>query len=222
MSLYLPAIGAVNVTMRLKRAQAVGSSPFTYSQQVYEHQGTCWEMDYTMPPLSYAEARSVEAFLMKAKGRSVPFFAGNPLHTSTALVELTGAVSVRDTSITCTGDEVYPGTYFQLGNHLYMCTEYFTGSGDMQIEPPMREDLSLEHIVDYGLVTDTDTSQEDYGWAFEADADTIDYGLVTDNNNRSLDFATPRCLFRMAAPDFGWSVDVAQMHSFTFTFTEAL
>lgn len=222
MSLYLPAIGATNITMRLKRAQAMSLSPFTFDRQVYQHQGTCWEMEYTMPPLTYAEAREVEAFIMKAEGMAIPFFAGHPLHASTEVVELTAAVSQRDTSIACAGTEVYPGAYFQLGNHLYMCTEYFSGSGNMQIEPPMREDLSLEHIVDYGLVTDTDTSQEDYGWAFEAEADTVDYGLVTDNNNRSLDFATPKCLFRMASPDTGWSVDAASIQSFTFAFVESL
>lgn len=220
--LYFPAIGAVDVSMRLKRAQSVASSPFTYSQQVYEHQGTCWEMEYTMPPLTYTEAREVEAFILRLRGRAGTFAAGHPLHTSSAVVHLSSAVSERDTNISCVGSEVFAGTYFQLGSYLYMCTEYFSGTGAMQIEPPIRESLTLEDSVDYGLVTDTDTSEEDYGWVFEADSESDCYGLVSDNNHRALNFSSPKSLWRMSTADTGWSVNTAQIQSFTFSFSEAL
>tara|TARA_R110000822_G_scaffold310366_1_gene442847 strand:+ start:184 stop:852 length:669 start_codon:yes stop_codon:yes gene_type:complete len=218
-----PPIGATNISMRLRRANAVASSPFTYAQQVYQHQGTRWEMEMSLPTLNYNQAREVEAFLINTRGQAETFFAGNPLHTSAAVVSLSALTATRDTVLQCEGNEVHAGTYFQLGDHLYMCTDYFSGSGKMQIEPPMRESLSLLNAFDCGLITDTATTSEDRGWVFQTVQETVDFGFVSEAvGNRVLNFLNPKCLWRMASNDTGWTTDVASMHEFTFAFVEAL
>lgn len=218
-----PDIGATNISMRLRRADAVARSPFTFSQQVYQHQGAQWEMEMTLPPLNYAQSREVEAFLIKTRGQAETFFAGNPLHTSTAIVSLTAATTTRDTVLQCQGTAVLAGTYFQLGDHLYMCTDYFPGSGGMKIEPPMRESLSLLNAFDCGLITDAATSSEDDGLVFQAATETVDFGLITESvSNRPLNFVNPKCLWRMSSSDTGWQTNVASLTAFTFSFVEAL
>ena len=218
-----PNIGATNISMRLRRADAVARSPFTFSQQVYQHQGSQWEMEMTLPRLNYAESREVEAFLLKTRGQAETFLAGNPLHTSTAVVSLSAATQTRDTVLQCQGNEVSAGTYFQLGNHLYMCTDYFGGSGVMQIQPPMRESLSLLNAFDCGLITDAATTSDDDGLVSQATTETVDFGLITNAvSNRALNFLNPKCLWRMASSDTGWTTDVASMTGFTFSFVEAL
>jgi len=218
-----PDIGATNISMRLRRANAVSKSPFTYSQQVYEYPGSQWEMEMTLPPLTYAASREVEAFLLKTRGQAETFFAGNPLHTSTAVVSLAAATQTRDTVLQCQGSEVSAGTYFQLGNHLYMCTDYFSGSGVMQIQPPMRESLSLLNAFDCGLITAAATTSDDDGLVSQAATETVDFGLITAAvSERALNFLNPKCLWRMSSSETGWTTDVASLTAFTFSFVEAL
>ena len=81
-ALAFPSVGIQNITMRLRRAVAISESPFTFDTQTYVHQGARWEAEITLPPLSYSEARSVEAFLVALKGQSGTFTFGHPLHTS--------------------------------------------------------------------------------------------------------------------------------------------
>ena len=86
MPLSFPNVGIQNVSMRLRRVVSVAESPFTLDTQVYSHQGARWEAEVTLPPLTYAEARSVEAFIVGLKGREGTFTFGRPLHTDTAIV----------------------------------------------------------------------------------------------------------------------------------------
>lgn len=67
MPLSFPSVGISNLNMRLKRSVAVSESPFSFDQQAYEHQGARWECEVTLPPLNYAEAKSVQAFIVGLK-----------------------------------------------------------------------------------------------------------------------------------------------------------
>lgn len=73
MPLSFPSVGIQNMSMRLKRVVAVAESPFTLDTQVYTHQGARWEAEVSLPPLSHAEARSVEAFIVGLIGREGTF-----------------------------------------------------------------------------------------------------------------------------------------------------
>ena len=135
MPLAFPSVGITEHQMRLKRAVAVSESPFSYNTQTYVHQGARWECEVTLPPLTYAEARSVEAFIIGLKGQSGTFTFGHPLHTSTrATLGNTNADAVyyaqKQISLArALASAVDAGTYLQLGDYLYITTDQIRPQG---------------------------------------------------------------------------------------------
>ena len=63
MPLTFPSVGIQNMSIRLRRVVSVSESPFTLDTQTPVHQGAKWAAEVSLPPLSHAEARSVEAFI---------------------------------------------------------------------------------------------------------------------------------------------------------------
>lgn len=152
MPLSFPNVGIQNMSMRLKRVVAVAESPFTLDTQVYTHQGARWEAEVTLPPLTYAEARSVEAFIVGLKGREGTFTFGNPLHTDTASVTTSGSTAIRSETLTTSAGStaVSAGTYFQLGSYLYLVTaDKSSGAGTLEFQPPLRETIATGQALDF-------------------------------------------------------------------------
>lgn len=169
MPLAFPSVGIKNIEMRLKRAIAVSESPFSYEQQVYEHQGARWECEVTLSPLSYAEARSVEAFIIGLKGQSGTFTFGHPLHNTTgASVGLGSNAGIRATQIIggANSSAVSAGTYFQLGDYLYIATEDKAQGGNaLKFEPPLRQAISAGTACDFTLPKSLwRMASNDIGW----------------------------------------------------------
>lgn len=169
-ALAFPSVGIQKIDMRLKRAVAVSESPFTFDTQTYVHQGVRWEAEITLPRLSYAEARSVEAFLVALKGQSGTFTFGHPLHNTTGIaVGSSNAASKRDTQITGGGNSsaVSAGTYFQLGNYLYIATQDKAQGGNALVfEPPLREDIASGTQCDFTLPKSTwRLASNDISWS---------------------------------------------------------
>jgi len=155
MPLAFPSVGIQNIQMRLKRAVAVSESPFSYDTQTYVHQGARWECEVTLPPLTYAEARSVEAFVVALKGQSGTFTFGHPLHNTAGLsVGLSANAAIRATTLLGGGGStaVSAGTYFQLGDYLYLATtDKAAGNNLLGFEPPLREAISSGTALDFTL-----------------------------------------------------------------------
>jgi len=154
MPLAFPSVGIQNIQMRLKRAVAVSESPFSYDTQTYVHQGARWECEVTLPPLTYAEARSVQAFIIGLKGQSGTFTFGHPLHTSTATGDTNANALIRAEQISFGGSStaIDAGTYLQLGDYLYITTTSKTsGVGLIGIQPPLRTAVSSGTTVDFTL-----------------------------------------------------------------------
>jgi hypothetical protein len=126
----------------------MSQSPFTFDQQVYQHQGVVWEAEITLPPLKQSDAKAVEAFLARCRGMKETFMLGNPLHNIVATGAITSA-SVGDTTVTGTLTGAGAGDYFQLGNHLYIITAL--GSGEFEIMPPIRDAVSVSTSLDFTL-----------------------------------------------------------------------
>jgi len=152
MPLSFPNVGIQNMTMRLKRVVAVAESPFTLDTQVYTHQGARWEAEVTLPPLTYAEARSVEAFIIGLKGREGTFTFGNPLHTDSANIVTSGTTAIRSETLTTSSGStaVSAGAYFRLGTYLYMVTaDKSSGAGSLEFQPPLREAIATGQALDF-------------------------------------------------------------------------
>jgi hypothetical protein len=152
MPLSFPNVGIKNMSIRLNRVVAVAESPFTLDTQVYTHQGARWEAEVTLPPLTYAEARSVEAFIIGLKGREGTFTFGNPLHTDSAYTATSGSTAIRSETLTTSAGStaVSAGTYFQLGSYLYMVTaDKSAGAGTLEFQPPLRETIGGAQLLDF-------------------------------------------------------------------------
>lgn len=185
--------------MRLVRAVAMTESSFTLQQQVYQYDGAKWEMEINLPPLTYAESRKWEAFILSLRGMRGTFLMGNPLHASpqgtASTAILNGSATIRSTSIdvdgASSGQTLKAGDYFQIGSgndaHIHQVVQdaTFDGSGEatLDIEPPLR---------------------------------------TTYSNDTALDLTYPKGVWRLASNDIGWSVDQASLHGFTIPCVEAL
>lgn len=130
MAAFPSSVGIQSMTMRLRSAVAVSTSPFTFDQQVVAHQGVRWEAEVTLPPLSRANAKAVEAFLASVI-QGDTFTLGNPLHD---LPAASGSVtgSIGDTTVTLSVSGATTGDYFDINDRLYMIT------GSNTIMPPLR------------------------------------------------------------------------------------
>ena len=161
-----------NMSMRLRRTVAVVESPFTYDTQVHAHQGARWEAEVTLPPLTHAQARGFEAFLVALKGREGTFTFGNPLHTSTATAVTSGSTAIRSTSLTTTAaaSAIAAGNYFQLGDYLYIVTsDKSSGAGTLNFEPPLRQTIASGQTLDFTLPKSTwRMSANDVGWSISS------------------------------------------------------
>lgn len=197
--LNIPSHQFQALDMRLRRASAISASSFTMQQQVYLYDGAAWEAEITLPPLTYAQARQWEAFILSLKGKYGTFLMGNPLHTGSSgtatNVVLDGQALVRATEIDVTGasegQTLKAGDYFQIGtgldSHLHQVLQdvTFDASGDatIDIEPPLRS---------------------------------------THASGTALDFTLPKGIWRLSANDVGWSVDQASIHGIIIPCVEAL
>lgn len=141
-----PNVGFTSMTMRLTSSTAISTSPFTYDQQVYEHQGVRWEAEVTLPPLTRSEAKEVEAFFASLRGQSGTFTMGNPLHNETATGVITSG-SRNSTTVTATVGGATVGDYFEVNGNLYIITAI--GSTTIDIMPPLRTAISTTTSLDF-------------------------------------------------------------------------
>jgi len=170
MPLSFPSVGIQNMSMRLRRVVAVSESPFTLDTQVYTHQGARWEAEISLPPLSHAEARSVEAFIVGLKGREGTFTFGNPLHTSTLSANTVSSAAIRaETFELSSGASVAlpAGTYFELNNYLYIVTEdKAANEATLNFQPPLRIAVTSSQAITYNLPKSLwRMSSNDIGWS---------------------------------------------------------
>ena len=157
-----PNIGFTSMTMRLRSATAISQSPFTYDQQVYQHQGVRWEAEVTLPPLKRSDAKQLEAFFAALRGQANTFTLGNPLHNTTATGTGTGAINATTLTGTFTG--VTAGDYFQIGTALYIVTEATSGTA-INIMPPLRSAASSASL-DFTLPKGTwRLATNEVGWS---------------------------------------------------------
>lgn len=143
-----PNVGFQKMTMRLKSATQISTSPFTFDQQVHQHQGVRWEAEVTLPPLNRAAAKEVEAFFASLRGQAGTFTMGNPLHDVTATGTITSGTQ-NATTVTGTLGGAVAGDYFEVDGALYIITGIDSTTFD--IMPPLRTAISSTTSLDFSL-----------------------------------------------------------------------
>ena len=143
-----PNVGIQSMTMRLRSATAISTSPFTFDQQTYQHQGVRWESEVSLPPLSRSDAKQVEAFFASLRGQGSTFTLGNPLHNITAVGTITSGTK-NATTVTGSVAGAVAGDYFEVGGSLYIVTD--VGDTTFDIMPPLRTAISAPTTLDFSL-----------------------------------------------------------------------
>ena len=143
-----PNIGFQSMTMRLRSATAISTSPFTFDQQTYEHQGVRWEAEVTLPPLKRSEAKAAEAFFAQLRGQAKTFTLGNPLHNVAGATGSITSGAQGATNVTGTvSSHVEVGDYFEVGGALYILTA--ENASTLDIMPPLRTAISASTALDF-------------------------------------------------------------------------
>jgi hypothetical protein len=65
--------GVSNFTIGLRHVVAGASSPFTLSEQIQVHQGTAWEISFSLELLNRDQAEAYNAFVLSLRGREGTF-----------------------------------------------------------------------------------------------------------------------------------------------------
>lgn len=128
--LSLPTtIGIGEIELRANNVVGVSQSPFTYKQQVVQHQGQRWEASVSIPPVRKDLAEAWIAFLISLKGPVGTFYLGDPNMATPRGTILSGTTVTLD-SAAAAGDETValtkgagpaksnvflPGDYIQIG-----------------------------------------------------------------------------------------------------------
>lgn len=74
----LPNTNIAKIRLIANNAVAISESPFTFSQQVYRHQGQSWEADISLPPMKRADAEAWISFILRLRGQFGTFLMGDP------------------------------------------------------------------------------------------------------------------------------------------------
>lgn len=193
------ARGPRGVTIRARSAVGMSVSPFTFSQQVYVHQGEMWELDVEIPPVRRSDAEEWVAFLLALNGREGTFLMGDPVNISprgnwSGAATVNGAgqlgkvLNIHGLAAGATGRS---GDWFQLGtgasSTLHKLTLNFTASG--------------------------------------AGAATINFWprlRRSPPHNAPIITSSPRGLWRLAGDIREWSMDLAAVYGIKFAAIEAL
>lgn len=196
--LTLPShTGVASITLRAVNQTAIGSSPFTYSQQVFNHQGKRWEAEVQLPAMKRDDAEQWIAWLLSLKGQYGTFALGDPNGATargalggTPLVagadQTGGSLDIDGCSPSVTG-WLKAGDYVQVGTQLYK------------------------------VLQDVDTASDGTAtlelWPNIRTAPTDGATVVTNN---------PVGLFRLNSGAQDWSIDTASVYGITFAATEAI
>lgn len=174
-------------------AVAISASPFTFSQQVYVHQGAQWLATLTLPPMKRTLAADWQAFLVSLRGRMGTFLLGDPdakaprgVATGSPVVvggmqtgvELeTGGWTAGVAGILKAGDYIQLGSGSTARLHMVLADVASDGSGlaTLDIWPPLRESpANASSVVLNNTVGNFRLMTSEVGW----DANEISvYGL---------------------------------------------
>lgn len=147
----IPSVNSIrDVAFTMLDVVGVGESPYTLSQETYEHPGKRWSAEINLIPMKRADAELWVAFLASLRGRRGTFLMGDPVGrtprgaaTGTPLVKgasQTGGTLITDgwtagvTGILKTGDWIQLGSGSSSRMHKVLQDADSDGTGNATLE----------------------------------------------------------------------------------------
>lgn len=149
--LSLPSVGGISgIQFSMLDAVGVGESPYTFSQEVFEHAGKRWAAEVQLAAMKRADAEYWVAFLATLKGRKGTFLMGDPIGatargiaTGTPLVNgasqtgqtlITDGWTINQTGILKAGDWIQLGSGLTSRLHKVLQDANSDGTGNATLE----------------------------------------------------------------------------------------
>lgn len=198
------AVGIARVRMTARSVIGVAASPFTFTQQVYRHQGERFEAEITLPAMNRAEAEEFNAFRLRLRGSFGTFLFGDP-----------AAATPRGSAGITPGTPVVNGAS-QTGDSLVIdgCDPNATGylkAGDyIQLGSGASSQL-------YKVLEDVDTNASG-----EATLNIYPALRSSPSDDATVIVSNAKGVFRLASNEMSWDVNEALIYGITLAATEAL
>jgi len=147
-------IGLESIKIRAVNAVTTSESPFTYKQQIIEHDGQRWEATIQIPTSLRNLAAEWTAFLTALKGPVGTFLLGDPDYSSprgtVSACTLSGTEGSESATVVMAGS-LLAGDYIQLGSgssaKLHKVLQDQSGNGTLEIWPKLRDTYSAETVI---------------------------------------------------------------------------
>lgn len=181
-----------------RQISSATASPFTGTQQIVNHFGQWWEIDFSLPPMERENAAPWIAFLMKLNGMQGTFKLGDyayltPLGSAAGNPIVDGDNQTGNTLQTAgwdndTNNVLKAGDWIEIDNRLYRLLDDAhsdsTGNASLLIWPFIRQPAPASGTT-----------------------------ILTEN---------AKGLFRLPSPEVSWDIDTAKIYGLSFSAREAL
>lgn len=199
-----PSSGIAKVKFLANTAVSVSQSPFSFSQQVYKHQGMRWEADITLPPMKRADAETWASFLLRLRGQYGTFLLGDP-----------AAATPRGSAATTPGTPLVKGGS-QTGENLIIDGCPTSVNGYLKAGDYIQLGSSATARL-YKVLEDVNTNASG-----EATLNIYPNLRSSPDDNANVTVSNARGLFRLSGNDVSWDVNEASIYGITFGAIEAL
>jgi len=202
--LSLPNTDIASIRFVAKNAVAVSVSPFTYSQQVYRHQGQGFEADISLPAMKREDAEVWVSFLLRLRGQYGTFLIGDP----NGATPRGSAASVAGTPVvngaSQTGDELHvDGLPVSVSGYLLAGDYIQLGAGTTATLHKVLEDVNSNS-------------------AGEATLNLFPAIRTAPANNAIVTVKNCVGAFRLASNETSWDINTATVYGISFGATEAI
>ena len=199
-----PTGGVASIRLIARNATAIANSPFSFSQQVYRHQGQAWEADISLPPMKREDAEVWVSFLLRLRGQYGTFLLGDPLGatprgsaaTTPGTPVVNGAGQTGD-FLNITGLPTSTSNYLRAGDYIQL------GTGSSSTLHKVLEDV------------DTDASGN-------ATLNLFPQVRTAPNNSATVTVEDCVGVFRLNDNATSWDINSASIYGITFGAIESL
>ena len=202
--LNLPNTNIAKVKLVAKNSVEVAASPFTYSQQVYRHQGQGWEADVSLPAMKREDAEVWLSFLLRLRGQYGTFLLGDPnggtprgsASTNAGTPVINGASQTGD-ELNIDGLPVSATGYLKAGDYIQL------GSGSTATLHKVLEDV-------------------DSNASGQATLNLFPAVRTAPSDGATVVVSGAKGNFRLSSNETMWDVDTASVYGVTFGAVEAV